>query len=76
MPIATTELELRLLRALKRIASYQSPDTMRRHSERDWGVGYEECLEIAYENLQQDAKTATRGVRVLKPKIHAPAQEE
>ena len=61
-----TPLEHKLYAALKRIAAYQSPDRMRRASEKDWSVGYEECLEMAYENIQQEAKNATKGLRVSK----------
>lgn len=67
MPIARTELELRLLHTLKRIASYDTPERMRRSSQKDWGVEFEECMEMAYENIQQEAKRAIRGVRVAKP---------
>lgn len=62
--VVITPLELRLYAALKRIASYQSPERMRRSSQKDWGVDYEECLEMAYENLQQEARSATKGLRV------------
>lgn len=67
MPIARTELELRLLHTLKRIAAYDTPERMRRSSQKDWGVEFEECMEMAYENIQQEAKRAIRGVRVVKP---------
>ena len=57
--------------ALKRIADYQSAARMQRSSERDWGLPYEECLGMAYENLQQEAKTGLRGVRLPKAKAQA-----
>lgn len=54
----------RMLAALKTIATgYQTPDQLRRNSEKDYGLGYEETLEMAYENIQQLAKEASKGVR-------------
>lgn len=50
--------------ALKTIANgYQTPERMRRHSKNDWGLSYEETLEMAYENIQQLAKEATKNVK-------------
>jgi hypothetical protein len=63
MPEAKTQLECKLLNALRRIAAYDTPAQMRRSSWTDWGVDYEECLEMAYENLQREAKRAVRGIR-------------
>lgn len=41
---------------LKRIAKgYQTPDQLRRNSERDFGCRYHEALEMTYENLQMEA---------------------
>ena len=59
-----TILEIKLFDALKRIAAYQSPDRLRRSSEKDWGLPYAEALEMAYDNIQSDAKRAVHGVRV------------
>ena len=59
-----TTLEIRLHAALKRIASYQSPDSLRRHSERDYGCDPEEAIEMAYENVINEAKAAIKGVRI------------
>jgi hypothetical protein len=55
--------------ALKRIASYTPPDRMRRDNERGRGYGLEadEEIELAYENVIQEAKNAIRGKR--RPKI-------
>lgn len=49
--------------ALKRIASYQSPTQMRRGAEKQYGLDYEEALEMAYENVLEEAKAAVRGKR-------------
>lgn len=51
--------------ALKRIAKgYQTPDQLRKNSEKQYGLGYEESLEMAYENLQAEAAQAIKGVRI------------
>lgn len=52
--------------ALMRISKYQSPERLKRDSQKDWGLDYEEALEGAYENVLQEAKSALRGVRIPK----------
>ena len=52
--------------ALKRITLYQTPDQLRRRSQKDWGLDYQESLGMSYENIQQEAKNALRGVRFPK----------
>jgi hypothetical protein len=49
---------------LKRIAKgYQTPDQLRRNSERDFGCSFSDALEMTYENLQNDAARAIHGKR-------------
>ncbi len=55
--------EQRYFDALKRITKYQSVERLRRDSENDWGVGYPEALEYAYENVIGDAQRAVHGKR-------------
>lgn len=57
--------ELAFYDALKRIASYTPPDRMRRDNERGRGYGLDadEEIEMAYENVIQEAKNAIRGKR-------------
>ena len=59
---------------LRRIAAYQTPDRLRKHSGEDWGVGYEEALEMAYENVLGEAKAALKQVR--KPFVEKRESEE
>ncbi len=49
--------------ALKRIASYQTVEQLRRKSEREYGLGFHEALEYAYENIREEARQATNGKR-------------
>ncbi len=65
MAVAKTDLEIKLLTALKRIAAYQPPDRLRRGAE-NIGLTAEEHIEMAYENIQAEAKNAVRGVRVAR----------
>lgn len=59
------ELLVRLYKALKKISQgYQTPVQLRKNSEKQYGIGYEESLEMAYENLQAEAKEAIKGIRV------------
>jgi hypothetical protein len=57
----------KMLGAHKKIAKYyQTPDQLRRNSEKQYGLGYEESLEMAYENLQSEASFASKGVKPIK----------
>ena len=58
--------ELKLYNALKRIASYETPERLRRSSDKDYGLDYEEALEMAYENVLYEARMATMNMH--KPK--------
>lgn len=54
----------RMRSALRRIANgYMTPAQIQRDKEA--GLDYEEYLEMAYENIQQEAKAACKGVREL-----------
>lgn len=46
--------------AITELASYQTPEQLRRHAERDYGCSYEEALEMAYENMLWVAKSAKK----------------
>jgi hypothetical protein len=70
----------RMYYALKTIATeYQTPDQLKRGADKgEYGLNYVETLEMAYENIQQLAKDATRNVRKInvsvpkKPDIEQP----
>lgn len=54
----------RMYDALVTIAKgYQTTDQLKRDGKSQYGLGYTETLEMAYENIQQLAKEATRHVR-------------
>ncbi len=56
--------EQRMYDALKRIAhDYQTPAQLRRSCSRDYGLAAQEAIEMAYENIQGEAKSAIKGVR-------------
>jgi hypothetical protein len=55
--------EQRYFDMLKRITLYQSVEHLRKHSQRDWALPFEEALEMAYENIISDAQRAIRGKR-------------
>lgn len=53
-----------MFRALQRIKAYQSPERLKKHSARDWGLNNgNEAIEMAYENVLQEAKNGLMGVR-------------
>lgn len=64
MTSAETQKMRRLYDALKRISSYQSPDRIRRFGAQQWGLDDpSEAIEMAYENVLEEAKSAIRGMR-------------
>lgn len=57
---------------LKRIASgYQTPAQIRRDSEKDYGLPFDEAIEYAYENIQAEARAASKGVQAISPPPNA-----
>lgn len=59
---------VRLYSALKTITKYQTPGQISRNSWKDWGCAPSEAVEYAYENIQQTAKNAIKGIRLPKDK--------
>lgn len=57
------EREQRLFDALKKITAYHSPDELRRVSERKYGLEGDEAIEMAYENVLNEARQAIKGLR-------------
>ena len=56
----------RMRNTLMRIASeYQTPDQLRRSSERGYGIHADEAIGYAYENIQSEAKFAVKGVKAV-----------
>lgn len=47
--------------ALKRIASYQSPTSLKKIAGRQYGLDPGEAVEMAYENVIAEAKAAIKG---------------
>lgn len=71
---AKIDYEARFHFALLQIAAYMSPGQLRRQAQKEYGLSFEESLEMAYENIQDEAKAALRGYRKKKPKP-APAAD-
>lgn len=60
---------VRLYGALKTITQYQTPSQLQRSSSKRYGLDYAEAMEYAYENIQQTAKAAIKGVRLPKEEL-------
>lgn len=60
--------EERFEKALRRIAAYDSIAYLRRASAGAYGLEFAEALEMAYENMQDEAKAVLKGLRRRKPK--------
>lgn len=58
-----TEQQQRMYDAMKEITRYQTTNQFRKGSNSDWGLDYEEALEMAYENIQETAKRAVKGLK-------------
>ncbi len=52
--------------ALITIISYQTPDKLRKNSEKEYGLNYYEALEMSYENIQEEARSGLRNTRQIK----------
>jgi len=55
-----------MLHALDRISRYASINYIKKYSERDWGVGPNEALEMCYENVIDEAKRVKKGIKKIK----------
>jgi len=54
----------RMLATLRKIATgYQTSEQLRRKAKQQYGLDASEAIEYAYDNIQQEAKNAVRGVR-------------
>lgn len=49
--------------ALYRIAQYDSPERLKKRAERDYGLDGGEAIEMAYDNVISEAKSAIKGLR-------------
>lgn len=58
-----SDRELRMYAALKRITQYMPPKRLRAVAEKQYGLEPEEAIEMAYENVLQEAKNAIKGMR-------------
>lgn len=66
------DYEQRFEIALRRILSYMTPDQLRRQAEKQYGLAYEEALEMAYENVQSEARSALMGFRRKRRSVKPP----
>lgn len=44
---------------------YQTPEQLRRDSEKQYGLAFEEAIEYAYDNIQAQAKFAAKNVKAI-----------
>ncbi len=55
----------KMLNALNRIKSYDSINKLRKSSETEWGLEFSEALEMAYENIQIEAKDGAKSIKPI-----------
>lgn len=46
--------------ALRRIAAYMPPETLRRQAEKKYGLNEDEAIEMAYDNVLEEARAGLR----------------
>ena len=61
--IPSLKREQKLYDALKRIAQYSTPRNLRRRAEKDYGLDPSEAIEMAYQNVLDEARAALNGMR-------------
>lgn len=44
---------------------YQTANQLRRNSEKEYGLDFDEAIEMAYDNIQLTAKSAVKGVKAI-----------
>lgn len=69
----STQLEIRLYGALKRITAYMPPEKLRKVANRKYGLEGDEAIEMAYENVLSEARGAIAGVRIRREPDRASA---
>lgn len=58
----------RMYTSLKIIAKdYQTSDQLRKNCEKNYGLDFEDAIEMAYHNIQSLASFAIKGVTIPKP---------
>lgn len=55
--------EQQLYDALKRITAYMPPEKLEKVCEKRYGLERDEAIEMAYENVLEEAKQAIKGMR-------------
>lgn len=56
----------RMLATLRKISKeYMTTEQLQKQSEKEYGLGFEECIEMVYENIQEDARLGCAGVRPI-----------
>lgn len=65
LPLKQYQHFIKLFIALNTITKeYSSPAQLKRNAEKEYGLDYESALEMAYENIQEEAKSAIKGFRL------------
>lgn len=55
-----------MLNQLKKISKqYQTPAQLRKGSQGEYGIDFEEALEMSYENIQNEAAFGCKGVKAI-----------
>lgn len=66
----------KMLKALKKIArGYQTSNQIKRDSQKQYGLDYEEALEMSYDNIQEEARFALKGISEIKDPKQIPFKD-
>jgi len=57
----------KMLEVLQKISrKYYKSEQLKRKSEKEYGLNYEEALEMSYDNIQSEAHNACKGISKIK----------
>ncbi len=66
----------KMLKVLKKIArGYQTSNQIKRDCGSQYGLDYEEALEMAYDNIQNEARIAVKGIPGIKEPQKIPFED-
>jgi hypothetical protein len=61
--IKLREQHAQMRSALQRIKAYSPPEKLRKQAEKKYGLSEEEAVEMAYDNVLQEARDGLKGIK-------------
>lgn len=64
-PASNAWINNKLMTSAQKKQFNQTPEKMRRDCKKNYGLDFEETIEMAYENIQEVAKRASKGLKLI-----------